>query len=100
MCLHGRVFFIKMLDAQSSMRNAQRRKQMKGRFRSLIATTVVGAGVIWVAGIVVGAGQRDPTAAGPLPETLQQQEDAQRRTVAIDNDDIGGVVRSAKGPEA
>jgi hypothetical protein len=75
---------------------------MKGRFRALIATTVVCAGLIWIAVVVLRAGQRDPTrtAAGPTPETLQRQEDAQRRPVVIDNDDIGGVVTSAKGPEA
>src|SRR5258705_5301401 len=91
-----------MPNAQSSMHHARRRREMKLGFRSWSAALVTTVGVMWIAAVVLSAGKRDParTAAGPTPETLQQQEDAQRRPVVIDNDDIGGVVSSAKGPEA
>ena len=55
---------------------------MKDRFRSLMGALVVGAGSIWIAAVVIAA---------------QQQAGA---AVAVDNDDLGGVVTSAKGPEA
>ena len=55
---------------------------MKDRFRSLMGALVVSAGSIWIAAVVIAA---------------QQQTGA---AVAVDNDDIGGVVTSAKGPEA
>src|SRR5436305_7332560 len=50
--------------------------------RSWVGTLTIAAGLIWAAAVVV------PHA--------QQQGNA----VAIDNDDIGGLVTSAKGPEA
>ena len=55
---------------------------MKDRFRSLMGALVVSAGSIWIAAVVIAA---------------QQQTGA---AVAVDNDDLGGVVTSAKGPEA
>ena len=56
--------------------------QGKLRSRSFIGTVTLGVAVIWVAA---------------LARTSAQQRAG---TVAIDNDDIGGVVTSTKGPEA
>src|SRR5436309_377710 len=56
---------------------------MSARFRSLMRTIAVGAGLVWIVALAVAAAQQP----GP-------------NAVAIDNDDIGGVVRSASGPEA
>src|ERR1051326_784281 len=55
---------------------------MRGIVRSWVGTLTIAAGLVWAAAIVA------PHA--------QQQGNA----VAIDGDDIGGVVTSSKGPEA
>jgi hypothetical protein len=70
--------------------------RMKGRYRSSIAA-MVGVGLIWVAFVVVASAGRQEQPGAPR-ENLQRQEGAQRRPVAVDSDDIGGVVTSAKGP--
>src|SRR5438045_7401593 len=69
-----------MPKAQSSMQNAQRRQEMKVGFRSVAA--VVGVALVWIAAVVI---------------TAQQQTG---NAVALDADDLGGVVTSSKGPEA
>src|SRR5262245_29587003 len=56
---------------------------MRGRFRSWMATVAVGVGLI---GVVASA------------ITTAQQPGA--NAVAVDADDIGGIVSGAKGPEA
>src|SRR5712691_10425656 len=54
---------------------------MKGGCRSLMGVAA-SLGLVWIAAVVIAAQQPAGTA------------------VAVDNDDIGGVVTSAKGPEA
>jgi hypothetical protein len=56
---------------------------MRRILRSWLGTVIVGLGLVWVAAIVA-------------PHAQQQGNGG----VAIDADDIGGVVTSAKGPEA
>ncbi len=56
---------------------------MNARFRSLMRMIAVGVGLVWIVALAVAAAQQPGTNA-----------------VAIDNDDIGGVVTSASGPEA
>jgi len=56
---------------------------MNARFRSLMRMIAVGVGLVWIVALAVAAAQQPGTHA-----------------VAIDNDDIGGVVTSASGPEA
>src|SRR5262245_60951856 len=64
-----------MPNAQSSMSIPQWRCEMKVRF-------AIGIALIWIAASVLAAQQQAGNA------------------VAVDTDDIGGIVTSAKGPEA
>src|SRR5437868_1122441 len=58
-------------------------RKMTRIVRSWIGTMTVALGLVWAAAIVVPHAQQQGTTA-----------------VAVDGDDIGGVVTSSKGPEA